>query len=474
MQGLPIFEENGPDDFKGIDIMRTVRSFDPCLPCGVHMYLGKGKTLEQRALADVRRAAAADVPCSWMTASRRGASPRRGAARARSRQRPGRARTAPCAALARPLRRGLARSWAAERRRRPLRRRSPTTSWSRTCCCCTACTRSPSRRACAGRSTRCGPYLGSHGGDVELRRRRGRRRAAAAAGQLRRLPVVGRDAEARDRGGDATGGARHRAHRGRGRAGAAAAPRAAPDRARSPRGAARQRVTRRCGPLRLPRARATRRQRAAATRRRAAEERCELCGEPIPAEHRHLLDARAPRAECACRACTLCSTAPAPAAAHYRLVPDRRPRLADLELDDAAWAAPAASRSTWRSSSAARADAARRSAFYPGPMGATESLLELDGVGRARAANPVLGELEPDVEALLVRPRRAARGDAWLVPIDDCYALVGADPHALARVRRRRRGAGRRSDASSTAAPARAAGTPARRSDADMRSASPT
>ena len=47
VQGTPIFEENGPDAFKGIDIMRTVRSFDPCLPCGVHMYLGAGRTLEQ-------------------------------------------------------------------------------------------------------------------------------------------------------------------------------------------------------------------------------------------------------------------------------------------------------------------------------------------------------------------------------------------------------------------------------------------
>ncbi len=46
VQGLHIFEENGRDDFKGIDIMRTVRSFDPCLPCGVHMYLGDGKTLQ--------------------------------------------------------------------------------------------------------------------------------------------------------------------------------------------------------------------------------------------------------------------------------------------------------------------------------------------------------------------------------------------------------------------------------------------
>jgi hydrogenase large subunit len=46
--GTPIFEENGPDNFKGIDVMRTVRSFDPCLPCGVHMYLGDGKELQVR------------------------------------------------------------------------------------------------------------------------------------------------------------------------------------------------------------------------------------------------------------------------------------------------------------------------------------------------------------------------------------------------------------------------------------------
>jgi hydrogenase large subunit len=48
VQNTPIFEENGPDNFKGIDIMRTVRSFDPCLPCGVHMYLGDGKEIEVR------------------------------------------------------------------------------------------------------------------------------------------------------------------------------------------------------------------------------------------------------------------------------------------------------------------------------------------------------------------------------------------------------------------------------------------
>jgi hydrogenase large subunit len=42
-QNTPIFEENGPDNFKGIDLMRAVRSFDPCLPCGVHLYDGRGR-----------------------------------------------------------------------------------------------------------------------------------------------------------------------------------------------------------------------------------------------------------------------------------------------------------------------------------------------------------------------------------------------------------------------------------------------
>ncbi|MFJ9031870.1 nickel-dependent hydrogenase large subunit [Streptomyces sp. NPDC102274] len=47
VQNTPIFEENPPDSFKGIDIMRTVRSFDPCLPCGVHMYVGGGRTIQE-------------------------------------------------------------------------------------------------------------------------------------------------------------------------------------------------------------------------------------------------------------------------------------------------------------------------------------------------------------------------------------------------------------------------------------------
>ncbi|MGH3439543.1 MAG: nickel-dependent hydrogenase large subunit, partial [Sciscionella sp.] len=47
VQNTPIFEENTQENFKGIDIMRAVRSFDPCLPCGVHMYDGDGEVLDK-------------------------------------------------------------------------------------------------------------------------------------------------------------------------------------------------------------------------------------------------------------------------------------------------------------------------------------------------------------------------------------------------------------------------------------------
>ena len=57
IQNTPIFEENSQENFKGIDIMRAVRSFDPCLPCGVHMYLGPGRELQ------VRHTPMFGVPC---------------------------------------------------------------------------------------------------------------------------------------------------------------------------------------------------------------------------------------------------------------------------------------------------------------------------------------------------------------------------------------------------------------------------
>jgi hypothetical protein len=71
-----------------------------------------------------------------------------------------------------------------------------------------------------------------------------------------------------------------------------------------------------------------------------------------------------------------------------------------------------------------RSDLGRTVAFYPSPLGATESLLELHAWEELEARNPVLASLEPDVEALLVNRTGEAR-DHWLVGVDRCYALVG-------------------------------------------------
>ena len=39
----PLLEEcDDPDEFVGIDILRAIRSFDPCLPCAVHLHTGSG------------------------------------------------------------------------------------------------------------------------------------------------------------------------------------------------------------------------------------------------------------------------------------------------------------------------------------------------------------------------------------------------------------------------------------------------
>jgi Family of unknown function (DUF5947) len=153
-----------------------------------------------------------------------------------------------------------------------------------------------------------------------------------------------------------------------------------------------------------------------------AAECCDLCAELIPDHHRHLLDLTARQLRCACRACVVLFDRATAGGGHYRLVPDRRWYLADFTLDDDTWAGlriPVEIAFFFHDTSAGRVVA-----FYPSPAGAVESLLELTSWQRLTLANPVLDEMAPDVEALLVNRSGGAR-DHWLVPIDNCYALVG-------------------------------------------------
>jgi hypothetical protein len=158
-----------------------------------------------------------------------------------------------------------------------------------------------------------------------------------------------------------------------------------------------------------------------AAEQEAELERCELRSEPIGPEHRHLLDLRNRELMCACLACTVLFDRGAAGGGHYRLVPDRRLLLLDFALDEPTWAnlrIPVEMAFFFRSS-----EAERVVAYYPSPAGATESLLGLEAWEELEAANPVLGSLEPDVEALLVNRARGAR-QHFVVPIDDPYRLV--------------------------------------------------
>ncbi len=71
----------------------------------------------------------------------------------------------------------------------------------------------------------------------------------------------------------------------------------------------------------------------------------------------------------------------------------------------------------------------RTIALYPSPAGAVESLLTLDNWSAIVEDNPLLHELQADVEALLVnRVSRSGKTDAaeyYIAPIDACYKLVG-------------------------------------------------
>ena len=151
---------------------------------------------------------------------------------------------------------------------------------------------------------------------------------------------------------------------------------------------------------------------------------CDMCAEPVAAEHRHVVDVRSRALMCTCRACFLLFSDPA-AEQRYRAIPDRYLSFPDFRLDRAQWdelQIPVGLVFLFTNSTVDRTVA-----FYPGPAGATESELPLDAWTAIVAANPGLGLLVPDVEALLIRrfEREPAGFDCHLVPVDACYELVG-------------------------------------------------
>jgi Family of unknown function (DUF5947) len=157
-------------------------------------------------------------------------------------------------------------------------------------------------------------------------------------------------------------------------------------------------------------------------------ERCEMCAESIGEQHQHVVSLHSRALMCTCRACYLLFTEQH-ATLRYRSVPDRYLSFPGFRLEQAQWnelQIPVGLAFLFTNSTLERTVA-----FYPGPAGATESELPLAAWEAIVGANPSLGVLVADVEALLIRapsgPGRLGGPDfdCHLVPVDACYELVG-------------------------------------------------
>jgi hypothetical protein len=155
-------------------------------------------------------------------------------------------------------------------------------------------------------------------------------------------------------------------------------------------------------------------------RQRSVVEPCELCSVALEPAHQHLIEIASRRLLCCCDACAILFGGQQ--SARYRRVSRLIESLPDFRLTDAQWdelRLPINLAFFFFSSPAGRVVA-----VYPSPAGATESHLPLEAWHVLEEENPLLRELEADVEALLVNRVGPAR-DHYRVPIDECYKLVG-------------------------------------------------
>jgi len=149
-------------------------------------------------------------------------------------------------------------------------------------------------------------------------------------------------------------------------------------------------------------------------------ESCELCSAPVEAEHDHLVEPQTRKIICACYACGLLFTGQN--GTKYKRVPRQARYLPDFQLTAAQWddlLVPIGMAFFFFSS-----PADKMIALYPSPAGPTESLLTLDAWEAIANENPLLKQMEADVEALLVN-RIGETRDYYIAPIDECYRLVG-------------------------------------------------
>jgi Family of unknown function (DUF5947) len=149
-------------------------------------------------------------------------------------------------------------------------------------------------------------------------------------------------------------------------------------------------------------------------------EACDFCNSALDERHAHLVDLHSRALLCVCRPCGLLFAPEGAGQGRYRSVPDRCLSLGDGPIP--VWdlfEIPVGVAFFFFNSTLGRVVA-----MYPGPAGATESLIDLSGWTDVASAHPAVATMAPDVEALLLR-RTPGHQQCYLVPIDVCYELVG-------------------------------------------------
>jgi uncharacterized protein DUF5947 len=147
----------------------------------------------------------------------------------------------------------------------------------------------------------------------------------------------------------------------------------------------------------------------------AEAERCDMCNVAIPGRHRHVLDVPSAELLCTCQPCTLLFEREAAGRGHYRLVPDHRQRLGELDPHELGVPVGLVFFVKQRDGSVV--------AHYPSPVGVTRWDIDAAMWRGLEERWDAVRDMAAGVQALLVNTVRGAR-EQWVVPIDDCYRLV--------------------------------------------------
>jgi len=152
-------------------------------------------------------------------------------------------------------------------------------------------------------------------------------------------------------------------------------------------------------------------------------ERCQLCARAIEEDHAHLVDLERRALVCSCAGCARLLAQPGTAGGRYRLVPARVLVDPGFRLGDTQWAAlqiPVRLAFVFFNSRLSR-----WVVMYPSPAGAAEADLAPEAERALAERTRLVGEAQPDVEAVLLYGRRGHELEGFLAPIDACYRLVG-------------------------------------------------